>query len=185
MPSISGQSVLIIGGSSGIGFAIAKLALGEKVRVSIASSQETRVQDAVGRLKAAFPDGDVRGHTADLAGDDTEASLEMLLANAASAGPLDHIIFTAGRLDLKPLSDFSSSYFQQEAKTTMLAAILLAKLGPGHLRSAYTSSIIYTTGEVARRPAPGYALYSGLASGVHGLARAFALDLKPVRVNVV
>jgi NAD(P)-dependent dehydrogenase (short-subunit alcohol dehydrogenase family) len=55
MPSISGHSILVIGGSSGIGFAVASLALEQGAIVSVVLSSPTRVANAVERLKSAHP----------------------------------------------------------------------------------------------------------------------------------
>src|ERR1700712_4203610 len=100
MPSIAGQSLLVIGGSSGIGFAVAKLAIADGARVSIASSNPIRVADAVTRLKSFSPGAQVAGYQIDLRQDDTEARLEKLFAEVVLASDdshkLDHIVFTAG-----------------------------------------------------------------------------------------
>lgn len=82
MPSISGQLILIIDCSLGIAFALANLALAKKVRVVIASSGETKVNNAVERPKSAFPNGQVTGYVARRGGDDTESYLEKLMTDA-------------------------------------------------------------------------------------------------------
>ena len=95
MAPIADKSVLIIGGSSGIGFAVAKLCLAENARVSIASSSHTRIDDAIKRLTAAVPQARYtpKGHTIDLGSNAVEANLEALLNDITHEGvePLDHI----------------------------------------------------------------------------------------------
>ena len=83
MPSISGHSLLIIGGSSGIGFGVAQLALQQGLSVAIASSNKDRVENAVKRLKdASKPDTiKVVGYTVDLSNSDVESQLERLLTD--------------------------------------------------------------------------------------------------------
>lgn len=66
MPSISGQSILVLGGSSGIGAAVAKLALEQGVHVFIASSNSTKVAKAVEALQNAAPNAKVSGFTINL-----------------------------------------------------------------------------------------------------------------------
>lgn len=185
MPSISGQSILIIGGSSGIGFSVAKLALGEKARVAIASSSEIKVNDALNRLKTAFPEGDVTGSTVDLDAEGLEPQLEELLKKVTARGPLDHLILTAGRSNLKPIAQVDEAYLAQVSRARVVAPILLAKLAPEYLRQGYGSSVIYTTGQVADKPLSGYSVFCNIAAGIHGLARGLALDLAPLRFNVV
>jgi len=81
MPPISGQSLLVIGGSSGIGAAVARLAAEQGARVSIASSNSKKVTNAVERIKtqASIRDRHIRGFTIDLSQPDVEQGLERLL----------------------------------------------------------------------------------------------------------
>jgi NAD(P)-dependent dehydrogenase (short-subunit alcohol dehydrogenase family) len=105
MPSIASQSILVIGGSSGIGAAVAKLAAAEGCRVSIASSNPTRVANALAKLKAASPSAEIAGYTCDLSHEDVEVRLEKLFAEVTTAtgSQLDHIVFTAGMINFKPV----------------------------------------------------------------------------------
>jgi NAD(P)-dependent dehydrogenase (short-subunit alcohol dehydrogenase family) len=104
MPPISGQSILIIGGSSGIGAGAAKLAAAEGVNVSIASSNPARVANAVKTIQTSVPHARVTGHTIDLTSDGVEAVLEKLFTDitTANGAKLDHIITTANTLNMKP-----------------------------------------------------------------------------------
>jgi len=53
------------------------------------------------------------------------------------------------------------------------------------MNTSYTSSITLTGGQVADKPVPNYTLFSFYAAGLYGLVKSLALDLAPVRVNVV
>ncbi|KAL1967360.1 hypothetical protein VTN77DRAFT_3144 [Rasamsonia byssochlamydoides] len=189
MPSISGQSIVIIGGSSGIGFAVAKLALAEGVRVAIVSSNPTRVADAVQRLKSAYPNGQITGHECDLKQEDVESRLEKVFADvtAANGGELlDHIVFTAGdRLAMKPIQDIDLAFIRQAGQVRFMAPLLVAKLAPRFLKPSYTSSLILTTGAVSQKPIANWSVIASYATGLHGMTRNLALDLKPLRVNLV
>ncbi|KAH7303815.1 putative short chain dehydrogenase/ reductase, partial [Stachybotrys elegans] len=185
MAPITGQSVLVIGGSSGMGFAVAKLALADKLRVTIASSSESRVQDAVERLKAATPGGEVAGIAGDLAGEDPEAELEKIFKAATKDGLLDHVVYTAGRAQGKPVSEVDLASSIQMARMPVFVPFLIAKLAPKYLNPGYTSSITFTSGQVAEKPVPGYSVMAALVSASHALTRNLALDLAPRRVNVV
>lgn len=117
MPPIKGQSVVIIGGSSGIGAAAAKLACAEGLKVAIASSNQGRVGEAVKKIQDAVPGAQVSGFTVDISGNDMESHLEKLLTDVteANGGPIDHIILTAGLANVKPISEFTAEYFKEAA----------------------------------------------------------------------
>ncbi|KAG9250960.1 uncharacterized protein F5Z01DRAFT_338657 [Emericellopsis atlantica] len=189
MPSVTNQSILIVGGSSGIGFAVAKLCLAENAQVIIASSNQDRVDDAIRRLQEAVPEAKYQptGYRVDLYGHAAEANLEQLLSAVTEQGtkPLDHIVYTAARPNLRALSDSDIEYFTDCAMLTMFMPLLIGKLGPRFLRPGYTSSITISSGSVAERPIPGFVHYSGYAAAQQAIARSLALNLAPLRVNCV
>lgn len=117
MPSIKGQSVVIIGGSSGIGAAAAKLACIQGLKVAVASSNRSRVDEAVRKIQDAVPDAQITGHTVDISGLDVESNLEKLFTEVAEAngGHIDHIILTAGLANVKPISEYTVEYFRDTA----------------------------------------------------------------------
>ncbi|GFF75296.1 hypothetical protein CNMCM6936_006509 [Aspergillus lentulus] len=187
MPPISGQSLLIIGGSSGIGAAVARLAAEQGVRVSIASSNPTRVARAVTKIKsqASIPDTHIQGFTIDLSRPDVEQRLETLLAETTVDSPLDHIVVTAGRAAMLPITSTSREYMLGQAQLTLVVPALLAKLAPRFLKPSYTSSLVFCGGRLGEKPMRGWPAAAAYAAGLDGLTRALALDLAPLRVNVV
>ena len=62
---------------------------------------------------------------------------------------------------------------------------MVGKLAPRFLKPRFQSSIILTTGSVSEKPFPNWSLVAGYATGLHGMTRSLALDLKPLRVNLV
>ncbi|KAL4893067.1 hypothetical protein BDV59DRAFT_193271 [Aspergillus ambiguus] len=183
MPSIKGMTILVIGGSSGIGYGVAEKSLSEGAIVHIASSNPSRVSGSSQSLQAKFPNGQITGHTCDLSGDDVEAQLRSLL-NAI--GQLDHIVFTAGdSLSLVPINNISLETIHKAGRVRFVAPLLLAKLAPQYLKPTHASSLIFTTGAVADKPIPGWSVVAGYAAGLHGMVRNLAVDLKPLRVNLV
>lgn len=187
MPSIKGQNILIIGGSSGIGFAVAKLAAAEGVNVFIASSNASRISDAVARLLTAVPGASIRGYTVDVSGDNAESQLEKLFTDAVAAAgqSLDHIVYTAAKFDVRPVSAVDTAYLRNSTQFGYVAPLLIAKLSPRFLKQHYTSSLIFTSGRLAERPMKGMAVASGWATALSGITRGLALDLVPVRANLV
>ncbi|KAL4983296.1 hypothetical protein BDW68DRAFT_181742 [Aspergillus falconensis] len=103
MALIKNTTVLVIGGSSGIGLGVAEKCLEAGASVHIASSNASRVTEASTTLQQKYPSAKVTGHICDVSGDDAEQNLVKLLDPIA---PLDHIVFTAGdSLAIKPLKD--------------------------------------------------------------------------------
>ncbi|KAJ9254564.1 hypothetical protein DTO195F2_6549 [Paecilomyces variotii] len=183
MPSIAGSKVLILGGSSGIGFGVGKHSLAEGARVFISSSNPTRVSNAVNSLKESFPNGDVTGYPCDLSQDDAESRLEDLFSKI---GELDHIVFTAGDgLALKPVSEIDIDYIRKAGHVRFTVPLLVAKVGSRYLKKSHTSSYILTGGAVAQKPMPNWSVVASYSSGLNGMVRNLALDLKPIRVNLV
>lgn len=183
MPSIQNTKILVIGGSGGIGYGVAEKCLTEGAAVRIASSNPSRVEESVKSLQGKVPNGQITGHVCDLAQDDVETKLEQLLS---TIGELDHIVFTAGdTLHLIPLDNINLEAIHRAGHIRFAVPLLLGKLAPRYLKPGATSSITLTTGSVAEKPLPGWSLVAGYATGLNGLTRSLALDLKPLRVNIV
>src|SRR5579875_1351498 len=93
--SLAGQHVVIIGGSSGIGLATAHAAAAAGASVTIASSDQSRLEAALAQLP-----GSCRAVAVDTR---READLAALFTQV---GDLDHLVFTAGdQIDRRPLAD--------------------------------------------------------------------------------
>jgi len=184
MATLQGKSILVVGGSSGIGFAVAKAALIERAgRVIIASSSQARLNDAVQRLaaaleKAGLAASEVGKVSAEVVDARDTASVKALVERA---GAIDHLIWTSGdplrlnftEIDLAKNKDVFDVRFWGAA-----AAAQSAKINPG-------GSIILTEGSVLTRPRKGWSLMAGVIGSVDSLTRGLAVDLAPVRVNVV
>ena len=176
MASLNGKRVVVIGGSSGIGFAIAKAALAEGAKVVIGSSSAANVEAATARLGAG-----AEGFAVDVR---EEASVEGFFDRI---GALDHLAYTAGDwgsfraprsftdLDLAGADAVFAIRFWGAVKAVKHAARIIAKDG----------SITLTDGMVAHRPRKDAALSTAMAGAVEHLGRGLAVDLAPVRVNVV
>jgi NAD(P)-dependent dehydrogenase (short-subunit alcohol dehydrogenase family) len=187
MPPIKGQSILVIGGSSGIGFGIVKLALAENVAVAMASSNADKVSRKVAEASGLFPSATVTGHVLDISTPNVEADLEKLLGvvTANATNLLDHIVVTAGAFDFRPADQHDFAYLAAQLGPRVAMPLLLAKVAPRFLQAGPTSSLIFTGGQVGERAVKGYAVGSFLAAGLFGAVRSMALDLAPRRVNLV
>lgn len=177
------KHVLVIGGTSGIGYGVAEGSLASGARVTVSSSNQSRVDTAVKRLKADFPDSNPAGYACDLSKPTVEQDLEALFAKV---GTVDHIVYTAGdQLRAGPVADITYDKIIAAGQVRFFAPLLAAKVGSKYLTPGPWSSITLTTGSVSHKPMPDWSVVAPFATGLHGMARNLALDLKPIRVNVV
>jgi NAD(P)-dependent dehydrogenase (short-subunit alcohol dehydrogenase family) len=167
------KRILVLGGSSGIGLAVAQQAAAQGAQVVIASSNADRVQEAVQTV-----DGAAEGRIVDLF---SESSIQDFFAEL---GDIDHLVFTAG--DTLQLGEIAATNLDQARRAFDLrywAALAAVKYGSPHVRPG--GSIVLTTGVAGRRPHKGWALGASVTSAVEGLTRALAVELAPLRVNAV
>ncbi|KAJ7354698.1 hypothetical protein DFH08DRAFT_855729 [Mycena albidolilacea] len=190
---ILNSRTLIIGGSSGIGFAVASGALSNGSKVHITSATGEKLSAKVAQLQSLYPNAHVGGSVADLSSTETlEATLQSVLDAVVkeTGGALDHIVYTSGdAINMSPLAEATAASALQGFTVRYLGPLLVGKLvaaNPGrYLTPAASSSITLTSGILAHRPRPGFSLVGGVVGAVEVLTRALAVDLAPIRVNVV
>ncbi len=171
--TLNGKRIVVLGGSSGIGLAIAQAACREGAAVVIASSNRARLDKALATLPT-----NAEGLVADL-GD--EAAVRALFGKL---GAFDHLAFTAGEaLQLAPLADIDMAAARQFFGLRYWGAFLAAKYGTGSIRPG--GSIVFTSGIAGQRPRAGWALGASICSAMEGLTRALAVELAPIRANIV
>lgn len=172
---LADKTIILLGGSSGIGLAVARAALAEGARVHIGSSHAEKVAAACETLGSG-----ASGHVVDLA---SEASVEAFFASAPA---FDHLVHTAGEWKRRrnvPGPDFDLSDAQAAYQVRFWSILLAIKHGLAKLSPV--GSITLTSGLLAHRPSKGSAMSTAMMGGVEHLARGLAVDLAPVRVNVV
>ena len=173
---MEGQRVVVIGGSSGIGFAVAERMLREGAEVVLGSSSGVRVEDAVKRLGRA-----ASGSIVDVK---SEASVSAFFAGI---GAFDHLVFTAGDWPAlrRPTTVAELDLGAADAVFAVRFWGALAAIKHAQGRISPRGSITLTNGVVAHRPRKGAALNTAMAGAIEHLTRALAVDLAPVRVNCV
>lgn len=160
--------MVVLGGSSGIGYATASAALARGAEVTLVSRSP---QQAAGRLG-------VRGHAADLTDPSAVASA------LAAAGPVDHVVYTAGEtLSLMPLADFDLARAHDFFEVRYFGALSAVRAALPRLRPG--GSITLSTGTAGDRPTPGWSVAASICGAVESLTRALAVELAPIRVNAV
>ncbi|KUJ09755.1 NAD(P)-binding protein [Mollisia scopiformis] len=183
---LAGKRVVIIGGTSGIGYAVAEACIESSFsHVTVSSSSASRVQTAISNLQKSYPSTSctISGHTCDLSTPDLETSIEALFSKT---GNVDHIVFTAGdKLAIYPIEEINYERILKAGQVRFVAPLLVAKVGKKYLNAGPESSIVLTTGAGAERPYANWSIVTPYLSGLYGMTRALAIDLKPVRVNLV
>lgn len=194
---LQGRRLLVLGGSSGIGFSVAEAALEHGADVVISSSNESKLQKAVQRLQAGLDAAtnsngqapSVSSVVCDLSNADLlEENLASVLECATVSGTrlLDHVVFTAGpALKLTSIPDVTVQAVQEANLVRVVAPMILARLLPRYIHQTAASSFTLTGGVSSQRPPPGWSIMVSSGAAVEGLARGLAVDLKPLRVNVV
>ena len=171
--TLKAQRIVVLGGSSGIGLATAQAAAREGATVVIASSQKTRIDEALATLPAG-----TEGHVLDLT--DGRATQALF----AQLGSFDHLVFTAGEtLQLGGLADTDMDAARRFFTLRYWGAYCAAKYGSGNIRKG--GSIVFTSGIAGQRPRAGWSLGASICAAMEGLTRALAVELAPIRVNIV
>jgi NAD(P)-dependent dehydrogenase (short-subunit alcohol dehydrogenase family) len=169
--TLKDKRIIVLGGTSGIGLAVAEAAAADGAQVLVASSDNARVKRALATLPAS-----AEGHVLDL----SNATAIDAFFNAV--GPLDHLVYTAGEsLKLSPLAegDIASARHFFELRYWGAAA----RWGYRQIRTG--GSIVFTSGVAGARPGPGWSVAASICGAMEGLTRALAVELAPVRVNIV
>jgi NAD(P)-dependent dehydrogenase (short-subunit alcohol dehydrogenase family) len=173
---LKGKRVAILGGSAGIGLAVAQRAGREGAHVTVASHSAERVQRAVAELQAITPH--VAGHAVDLRSQPAVGALFEQL------GPLDHLVYTAGEeLLLEPLARLDLKAARAFFELRYWGA--LAAIQAAHPRLAKDGSIVLTGGAAGHRPHPGFVLGASICSAMEAVTRTLAVELAPIRINIV
>ena len=174
MSKLDGAKVVVIGGASGVGFAVAAAAVEAGAEVLVGSSQTSRVEAATDKLGRR-----ARGQTVDVRDEGSVAAF------FDTAGPFDHLVFTAGDWGhmFGPTRDLDVEASKARMEVRFWGATRAAKHAIRHI--AKDGSISLTGGMLAHRPRPGSPLVTASAHTTEGLAMGLARDLAPIRVNAV
>jgi NAD(P)-dependent dehydrogenase (short-subunit alcohol dehydrogenase family) len=173
--TLQGKRIVIVGGTSGIGLAVAEGALREGAQVLVGSSRQETIDGAL----ASLGEG-AGGFVIDVT---DEASVQ---AAFAAIGAFEHLAFTAG--DWSGAGRGEVGALDLEAARAVFAvrywgAVSVVK----HARASLPpgGSITLTDGMYAHRPGKGGAISTSMLAAVEHLAKGLAFDLAPIRVNCV
>lgn len=170
---LTAQRVVVLGGTSGIGLAVALAAADEGAEVTVASSRQSSVDRALTHLPPT-----AGGAVVNLNGSGrARAVFEEL-------GEIDHMVFTAGEsLALTPLDELDLEEARRFFGLRYFGALAAVQAATPYLRLG--GSITLTSGTAAARGGPGWAVPASICGATEALTRSLAVELAPLRVNAV
>lgn len=170
--SLKSKTVVVLGGSTGMGFATAKAAAAEGARVVITGRSREKLKAA----QAELPPETIAESldVSDEAG--TRALFERI-------GHLDHLYITAATVTLSSGIANDSATLRPSMDTRFWGSLYAAKYGAPHMKNG--GSITFTSGVSGWRPRPGSSVGAASCGAVEAFARSLALELAPIRVNTV
>ena len=163
-----GKKVVVVGGSSGIGFATAAMAKAAGADVTIASRPGERLEGAAKQL----------GVTAVAADVTSDEAVEALFR---TTGTVDHVVVTAAVLKSGRIKQLSMA----DARATMESKFWGAWRVARSADIVEGGSLTIVTGFLSIRPRPNSAIVGAANGALESLAKSLAIDLAPVRVNAV
>jgi NAD(P)-dependent dehydrogenase (short-subunit alcohol dehydrogenase family) len=171
-------TIVVIGGSSGIGLAVARRSLDDGATVVIAGRSQQRLDAARADLaRIGPPAGRLSAHPVDI-GD--PAQVTRLFERA---GTLSHLVVTAADLPYGPVVSLSEDSMVRAVRSKILGPLFAAQQAAPRITKP--GSITFTSGIAASRPAPGGALAATVNGALESMVLALALELAPIRVNAV
>ena len=168
---LAGATVLVIGGSAGIGLETARLAREQGADLILTARDPDRLHQAgldLGAGIAAFDATDF-GRLATFFGE--------------LPAPIDHVLVTGPGPSYALLEDFDIDAARRDIDAHLLLPVQIARNAVGRVRPGGT--LLFMGGTGGRHTAPGLSLISALTAAMPALTRNLALELAPVRVNLI
>jgi NAD(P)-dependent dehydrogenase (short-subunit alcohol dehydrogenase family) len=171
-PELAGQTVVVIGGSAGIGLETARCARLEGAEVVITARNPERLARAADDVGASRTDA--------FDALDSDRLSEFF---AGLPGPIDHILWTGSGPYYAPLAELDLAEVRRDIEAHLLVPVQLAREAVDRVRPGGT--LVFIGGTGGRRPAAGLGLISALTAAMPALVATLALEVAPVRVNLV
>ena len=172
-PELLGQTVVVIGGSAGIGLETARRACAEGAAVILTGRGRERLEQAASELGAR--------HSAVFDANEP-ASLQSFFREVPL--PIDHVMVTAGAPHYGPPFAMSLEEARRGLTEHLLLALGVARAAAGKVRPP-GSLVVFVGGTGARRPRACLAIISAATAAFPALIASLALELAPVRVNLI
>jgi NAD(P)-dependent dehydrogenase (short-subunit alcohol dehydrogenase family) len=171
-PELLGQTVVVIGGSAGIGLETARRARAEGAKLILTGRDSERLQHAASELDAM----------SNAAFDATDFErLERFFNDLPT--PIDHVLVTGPGPYYAPLADFDLERARRDVEAHLFLPLQVARNAAKKVRPGGT--LLFMGGTGGRRTTPGFTLISALTAALPAMTRNLALELAPIRVNLI
>ena len=170
MTRLDGQTVVVLGGSAGMGLETARLARASGAEVAITGRNEERLKQAAAEVDAF--------RTA--AFDATNPALLNQFFTEFS-GQIDHVFVTAGGPYYGLLKDLDLADAQKQIGIELTLPLHIARAAIGKV----SGSLTFIGGTGARRPGPGLIVTSAMTNAQPALIAGLAIEIAPIRVNLI
>jgi 3-oxoacyl-[acyl-carrier protein] reductase len=181
LTSIKDKSVIVTGGSKGIGKGIARVFAAQGAKVTIAARGEESLKAAVEELNNAG--GNVSFQTCDVS--DWESVQGMVSKVADANGGVDILCANAGAFPQTKIVDMDPAEWDQVMGTNLRSSFLCVKACIPHFESAGKGRVVLTssiTGPVTGFP--GWAHYGASKSGQLGFLKTAAMELSKYNTTI-
>jgi NAD(P)-dependent dehydrogenase (short-subunit alcohol dehydrogenase family) len=171
-PELPGQTVVVIGGSAGIGFETARRARAEGANLILTGRNPERLRRAAGEL----------GALSTSAFDATDFERLGRFFDEMPT-PIDHVMVTGPGPYYAPLAEFDVDQARRDVDAHLLLPLQVARNAASKVRPGGT--LLFMSGTGGRRSATGLVLISALTAALPAMTKNLALELAPVRVNLI
>jgi len=182
---LENKSVIITGGSRGIGFATAEAFLREGAKVAVAASKQDNADKAVAKLKEQFPNSQIIGIAPDLS---SLESVRVAFNNVAEAfGTLDVLVNNAGVSESQPFDTYTEELFDKVMNLNVKGVFTASRVAVEIMEKQGSGVILNTSSMVSISGQPSGMAYPTSKFAVNGLTISLARELGPkgIRVNAV
>lgn len=178
---IADKRIVVTGGSSGIGLALARVLLGRGARVVITGRRPDRIEAALDTLRSVSTT--VWGVAADVSTDEGRA--RTLAFALETMGGLDGLVNNAGGVRAGRLENTDAADIRAMIDVDLLAPILLTRAALPALRASGEAMIVNVTSGIALVGAPFYATYAAAKAGLSVFGEALRRELKGEGIHVL
>lgn len=170
-PALAGQTVVVIGGSAGIGLETARLARTEGAKLVLVGRNQGPLDQAARELGA------------DTAAFDATDFARLARFFDELPAPIDHVMVTGPGPYYAPLAEFDVDKARHDIEAHLLLPVMVARNAIGKVRAG--GSLLFMGGVGGRSTAKGLVFISALTAAHPAMTKNLALEIAPIRVNLI